>query len=124
MKLALALPTPVEKHEGLRFRDNSEMRPRVKSARNQEQFRDRLKLRVRKTFVFLFVGTLALTIFWNRCQLFNGAFTVVHHMSARLQTVGDTASLRQNTLSYEKQVDEVALQNPADTKTAPDPSSP
>jgi hypothetical protein len=89
------------------LREIREMRERQKAARHREEVRDQLRLGVRKSFVFLLVATAAMAFFWHRYQFFNGAFTVVHHMSAKIKNVGNSGSLHADTVNYEQEVNDI-----------------
>ena len=76
----------------------------------REDFRDQVETGTRKSFVIILFATIAVTIFWHRSTVFNDAFTVVHHMSAQIKTVGSGTStkIQQQATSYEQEVDEIA----------------
>jgi hypothetical protein len=77
-------------------------------AKRREEFRLQLKSSVRKSFVLILFATIAITVFWHRYGIFNGAFTVVHHMSAKIKTVGTSTQLQQQTAGYEQEVNQIA----------------
>jgi hypothetical protein len=81
---------------------------RREAARHREELPSQLMRGARKSLVIILFTTIALTVFWHRYGLFNEAFTVVHHMSAKLKTVGATTQLQQQTASYEQEVNQIA----------------
>ena len=81
---------------------------RREAAKRSEEFRSQLTRGARKSLVLILFATIAITIFWHRYGLFNEAFTVVHHMSAKIQTVGATTQLHQQTANYEEEVNQIA----------------
>ncbi len=95
-------------------RELYEERLRKKAAEHSEQLRDSLKRGARRSFIFLLIATATITILWHRCGFFSGAFTVVHHMSSKIQTVGTSSNLRANTEKYENEVNQIA-QNGGDS---------
>jgi len=90
------------------LREIRELRQREKAARQRKDRRDQFMLGARKSLVFLLVVTAAIVFFWHRYQFFNGAFTVVHHMSAKIKNVGTSGSLHTDTVNYEQEVNEIA----------------
>jgi hypothetical protein len=81
-------------------------------ARHRQEFRSQLLRSARKSLVAILFATIAITVFWHRFGLFNEAFTVVHHMSAQIKTVGATTQLQQQTAGYEQEVNQIAQADP------------
>jgi hypothetical protein len=86
----------------------NELHARQNAVRHRKELRHEPQHGVRKSFIFLLFVTIGITVFWHRYGLFNEAFTVVHHMSAKLKTVGSSTQLQQQTASYEQEVDQIA----------------
>jgi len=85
-----------------------QLHARREAAKHREEFRGQLMHGARKSLVIILFATIGITIFWHRYGLFNEAFTVVHHMSAKIKTVGTSTKLEQQTASYEQEVNQIA----------------
>lgn len=80
-------------------------RQRRTRAKRREQFFGRVLCRVRKTFVFLFMATVAVAAFNHYTEIESLAMT---KLGPAIKKITASNSLRQNAINYENQVDDVS----------------
>jgi hypothetical protein len=92
--------TPAKINEWIRID-----RQRRTRAKRREQFFGRVLCRVRRTFVFLFMATVAVTAFNHYTEIETLAIT---KLGPAIKKIAASDRLRQNANTYENQVDGVS----------------
>jgi hypothetical protein len=108
MKLEMAMSMKIGGPKVRIHQEVREERRRAQLAKMWKSIRHELAVGTRKTFVFLLGATVLVVLFAHESEIQHVANARVSRMTASIMRVSESSRLRQNTLNYDKEVEEVA----------------